>query len=258
MKKVWITALAKDEENIAKLMSTMKQYGLAADGHFWVDDLKNMAWQVPAEELVKADTALWIIAGTAEELKTPSVGFGLSLLAMRVLAAKGQAFPLLFASTTGVSVEPDMPTMLRGAEIIALSNPTLGVKAVALANTPQKKIEKEYHLNVHGLPGIGLWFEAGPSSTFAWQGAMFGVHGGEIDFHGVGPANGVPERAVLEYAQKGLKIQLGDDEFTAWAVQNRLEENISYYVRVQGTPDRLLFGPYASTDEAEVHLVKLY
>ena len=86
---------------------------------------------------------------------------------------------------------------------------------------------------------------------------MFGVHGGEIDFHGVGPANGVPERAVLEYAQKGLKVQLGDDEFIAWAVQNRLDPGTSYYVRVQGTPDKLLFGPYAQTEEAEVHVVKM-
>jgi len=196
----------------------------------------------PAEELLKADVALWIIAGAPQDLKTPSVAFGLSLLAMKVFAVKGQAFPLIFAPT---------------AEVIPLSNPSLGVKAVSFPNTPLKKIEKEYQLDVHGLPGIGLWFEAGPSSPLAWQGAMFGVHGGEIDFHGVGPAHGVPERAVLEYPQEGLKLQLGDDEFTAWAVQNALERNTSYYVRVQGTPDRLLFGPYASSEEAEVHVVKL-
>lgn len=257
MKKVWITALAKDEEKIAKLMAAMKQYGLAADGHFWVDDLQHMAWQQPAEELLKADTALWIIVGTQEDLQAPSVSFGLSLLAMRVLAAKGQAFPVIFAPPADVSGGLDLPTLLRGAEVIALANPSLGVKAVSLANTPLKKIEKDYNLNVHGLPGIGLWFEAGPSSAFEWQGAMFGVHGGEIDFHGVGSASGVPERATLEYAQKGLKVQLGEDEFIAWAVQNRLPPGTSYYVRVQGMPDRLLFGPYASAEEAEVHVVKL-
>ena len=257
MKKVWITALVKDEERIAKLMAAMKQYGLAADGHFWVDDLKHMSWQAPAEELLKADVALWIIAGAPQDLKTPSVAFGLSLLAMKVFAVKGQAFPLIFAPAGEVPADFDPPTLLKGAEVIPLSNPSLGVKAVSLANTPLKKIEKEYQLDVHGLPGIGLWFEAGPSSALAWQGAMFGVHGAEIDFHGVGPAHGVPERAILEYPQQGLKLQLGDDEFTAWAVQNFLEGNTSYYVRVQGMPDRLLFGPYASSEEAEVHVVKL-
>ena len=50
MKKVWVTALVRDEEKIGKLMGSLKQYGLAADGHFWVDDLKHMAWQAPAED----------------------------------------------------------------------------------------------------------------------------------------------------------------------------------------------------------------
>ena len=257
MKKVWITALARDEEKIAKLMAAMKQYGLAADGHFWVDDIQHMSWQAPAEELLKADTALWIIVGTPENLQTPSVSFGLSLLASKVFASKGQASPVIFAPPAEATGEFEMPTLLKGAEVIALSSPSLGVKAVALANTPQKKIEKDYHLNVHGLPGIGLWFEVGPSSVADWQGALFGVHGAEIDFHGVGPANGVPERAVLEYAQKGLKVQLGEDEFTAWAVQNHLDAGTSYYIRVQGMPDRLIFGPYSSTDDAEVHVVRL-
>lgn len=257
MKKVWITALVKDEDKIGKLMASMKQYGLAADGHFWVDDLKHMAWQVAAEEVVKADVALWIIVGSAADVNTPSVAFGLSLLAIKVFAARGQGFPIIFAPIGDVPIDFDAPTLLSAAETIPLSSPSLGVKAVSFANTPLKKIDKEYHLNAHGLPGIGLWLEAGPSSSLEWQGAMFGVHGGEIDFHGVGPANGVPERATLEYAQKGLKIQLGGDEFTAWAVQNRLGPGTSYYVRVQGTPDRLLFGPYASSEEAEVHVVKL-
>lgn len=256
-KKVWVTALAKDEAKIAGLMGSLKKYGLAADGHFWVDDMKNMAWQAAAEELLKADTVLWIIAGDAEDLKKTSVAYGLSLLAMKVYASRGESFPVIFTPAVDLPAGLEMPTLLKGAEIIPLSNASLGVKAVSLANTPVKKIEKEYRLNVHGLPGIGLWLEAGPSS-FVWQGAMFGVHGAEIDFHGVGPSNGVPERAVLEYAQKGLKIQLGEDEFTAWAVQNRLEPGMSYYVRVQGMPDRLLFGPYAQTEDAEVHVVRLF
>jgi hypothetical protein len=256
-KKVWITANQKDEAKIAELMGSLKKYGLTADGHFWVDDIKNMAWQAAAEELLKADTTLWIIVGETEDIKKTSVAYGLSLLAMKVYASKGQAFPVLFAPGDIVPGDFQMPTLLNGAETIPLSNTSLGVKAVSLANTPAKKIDKEYHLNVHGLPGIGLWLEAGPSS-FEWQGAMFGVHGAEIDFHGVGPSNGVPDRAVLEYAQKGLKIQLGEDEFTAWAIQNRLEPGTSYYVRVQGMPDRLLFGPHAQTEEAEVHVVKLY
>ena len=217
MKKVWITALAKDEEKIGKLMASMKQYGLSADGHFWVDDLQHMAWQQPAEELLKADTALWIIVGTQEDLQAPSVSFGLSLLAMRVLAAKGQAFPVIFAPPADVSGGLDLPTLLRGAEVIALANPSLGVKAVSLANTPLKKIEKDYNLNVHGLPGIGLWFEAGASSGLEWQGALFGGHGGGIDFPRVGPARRGPQRGPPPHAHQGLQGPPPEDEFLSRA-----------------------------------------
>jgi len=86
---------------------------------------------------------------------------------------------------------------------------------------------------------------------------MFGVHGADIDVHGVGPADGIPARTVLEYAVKGMKVQLGEEEFTAWAAQNRLDSAMSYYVRVQGAPDKLLFGPYAASEDAEVHVVAL-
>lgn len=256
-KRVWITALAKHEGKIAGLMGSLKKYGLATDGHFWVDDIKNMAWQAAAEELLKTDAGLWIIVGADEDMKEISVSYGLSLLAMKVYASKGQGFPVIFAPVDTMPGELKLPTLLKGAEITPFSHNSFGVKAVALANMPIKKIEKEYHLNVHGLPGTGLWLEAGPS-LFEWQGAMFGVHGAKVDFHGVGPSNGVPERAILEYAQKGLKVRLGEDEFTAWAIRNRLGPGTSYYVRVQGIPDRLLFGPYAQSEETEVHVVTLY
>ena len=133
MKKVWVTALVSDEEKIGKLMGSLKQYGLAADGHFWVDDLKHMAWQAPAEELVKTDVALWIVVGSAADVKTSSVGFGLSLLAMKVFAEKGQGFPVIFASVGDVPADFDPPTLLKGAEIIPLSSASLGVKAVKLS-----------------------------------------------------------------------------------------------------------------------------
>lgn len=257
MKKIWITALTKDEAKIAELMGSLKKYGLAADGHFWVDDIKNMAWQAPAEEMQKPDVAAWIILGEPEDIKKPSIGFGFSLLAIKVGAEKGASFPVIFAPQSQVQGDAGLPTLLKGADIIPLSQASFAVKIVAAANMAPKKIEMEYHLNVHGLPGIGIWFEAGPS-LLNWQGAMFGVHGGEIDFHGVGPANGVPERTVLEYAQKGLKIELGHDEFTGWAVQNTLDPGMSYYVRIQGMPDRILFGPLSQTEEAEAHVVSLY
>jgi hypothetical protein len=258
MKKIWITALEKDEQSVQRLMASMKQYGLGADGHFWVDDLARMAWDGALETLSAKDTALWIILGPADQYKCPSLCQGLSMLALSIQHRRGIGFPILLLSTKGEIDVASLPTPLKGADILPFAPAAVGPKIVALANKPVPAIAPGYRLNIHPIHGIGLWFEVGPPADgIPWPGAMFGVHGAEIDFHGVGPADGIPERTVLEYALKGIKIQLGEDEFTAWAVQNRLDGGASYYVRIQGTPDRIIFGPFAAEDEAEVHTITL-
>jgi hypothetical protein len=259
MKKVWISALEKDEEKSKKLMETLGRYGLAVNGHFWTDDIPHMAWSAPAEELLKPETALWVIFGSRETLSTPTVAFGLSLLAVQVFARKGQGFPVALILTDNEEGEPAKPTLLKGADLFLLSNPTLGVKLVTLANMPLKKIEKDYHLDVHPLPGIGLWLDVGPGAGHEWKGAMVGVHGGDIDFQAVGPRGaGLPETSSLEYPSKGLKINVGGNEFIAWGVQNHLDGDASYFVRVTGMPDRILFGSFTGDDAPEVNIITLY
>jgi hypothetical protein len=257
MRKVWITALDKSFVVVQKLMTVLKAYGLDTNGHFWVDDIKRMSsWKAPLKELEAKETALWIITGSTERFSEPAVRFGLSLIAVSLQFKKGMGFPIMILSEEGISAA-SLPTPLKGAEVLPLADPALGTKAAARASMPIKGIEMGYHLNIHGLPGIGLWFEVGPAGSVDWQGALFAVHAAEIDFHGVGPAGGIPERAVLEYPVKGMKLQLGEREFTAWAVQNSLNSAHSYYVRVQGMPDTILFGPHTDKDDAEVHIVSL-
>ena len=258
MKKIWITALEKDEQKVQQLMAALKRYGLGADGHFWVDDLARMAWDGALGELSAKDTALWVVLGQAEHYKTPSLCQGLSMLALTVQHRRGVGFPILLLSTKGDIDAATLPTPFKGSDILSFAPAALGPKIVALANKPVPAIPPGYRLNIHPIHGIGLWLEVGPpAGGLDWPGAMFGVHGAEIDFHGVGPADGIPERAVLEYALKGMKIQLGQDEFTAWAVQNRLTGDSSYYVRIQGTPEKIIFGPFATEDQAEVHVITL-
>jgi len=257
MKKVWITALDRDFEAVQKLMRTLKSYGLDAGGHFWMDDVKRMSWTAPLKELQAKDTALWIIMGPPDTFNTSTIRFGLSMIAVSMQFRKGIGFPIMILTEGDLSAV-SLPTPLKGAEIQPLASQALGTKVTARASMPVKGIEMGYHLNVHGLPGIGLWFEVGPAGDVDWHGALFAVHGADIDFHGVGPAGGIPERAVLEYPLKGMKIRLGDREFNAWAVQNKLNSALSYYIRVQGEPDAIIFGPYAGDDEAEVHVISLY
>jgi hypothetical protein len=67
----------------------------------------------------------------------------------------------------------------------------------------------------------------------------------------------LPQKAVLEYPQQGLKLNAGEKDYTAWAVRNRLDSGSSYYVRVQGEPEAILFGPPDDGEDADVFVVRL-
>jgi hypothetical protein len=257
MRKVWITALTHDEAPTQSLMRTVATYGLAVDGHFWADDLKNVAWASAAEPLENKETVLWIITGPGESFRSESIRYGLAMLALQVQGAKGFGFPVAVIPSSGEVAAAELPTPLRAAEVLPLTHPTLGVKLVALANTPVKPPETAYRLNVFAPPGIGQWLEVGPAKGHAWHGALVGVDVGEINAHGVGPAGRLPEKAVLEYPMKGLKLQFGGREFTAWAVKNALSEGESYFVRLTDYPATVLFGPFPEGDDADLFTLQL-
>lgn len=258
-KVVWISVLNKEknEENAKKLYQSVSRYGLGVAGHFWQDDLFNMAWAGPREDLVKKETGLWMILGSAEDLGGEDVRYGLSMLALGVQAQKGHGFPILIALTEG-ELDPDtLPTPLKSADVLPAGSPSLGAKLAAKANIPVKKIETGYELDVYGVQGIGQWFEVSPPKGHTWPGVMFGLSNGEINAHGVGPSHKLPERSVLNYPMKGLKLQLGDTEYMAWAVKNELTDNDSYFLRVKDYPSSILFGPMTEEEDADVFIVKL-
>lgn len=257
MKKVWITALSHDEEASSKLVSAVGQYGLAVEGHFWTDDLKNMAWASARDPLLAKETVVWLILGPAESFSSESVRYGLSMLSLAVQARRGHQFPVLFVSTSGEVAAAALPTPLRSLQNLSLASPALGAKIIAQANLPAAPVEKEYLLDVHSVPGIGQWFEVGPAPGRSWTGALFGIDDGEIDSHAVGPQGYLPERAVLQYPQKGLKLQLGEREYTAWAVKNPVDDRSAYFLRVKGYPAAVVFGAFPEGDDAEMFSVSL-
>jgi len=256
-KKIWITSVKKDEVKVQQVLKQLKAKGLEPQGHFWEDDLKNMAWIKPREELLKEDVALWGILADEKGLSSEDVRYGLALLALTVQADRGLAFPILFLWSEGTppSVE-ELPTPLKGAEVLPLSDPGWSAKVVARAFVVPEPIQVDYRLNVYGNPQIGQWFEVGPQEG-SWKGALFGVSEGEILFHAVGPKDRLPARSVLNYPMKGMKITMGQKEYTAWAVQNELDPQTSYFVKVEGHPSSVIFAPFASEDEAEVYFVQL-
>ncbi|MBN2254125.1 MAG: hypothetical protein JW736_00310 [Deltaproteobacteria bacterium] len=256
MKRVWITSLGRDQQKVQSTMAMLKKYALDANGHFWIDDLEKMAWMAARDELIRGDTAAWIILSSPQDIRVGSVRYGLSLLALSMQAVRGHGIPIVFLHDGAPLTNDMLPTPFRGAEILSMGNPAVGAKLVAAANTPVKRIETDYRLDVIALPKLGLWFEVGPVHD-AWEGVMFGVNGGEIDFQGVGPKGKLPDRAVLEYPMEGMMLSAGEAEYAAWAVQNELSGDSSYYVRVKGEPSSIIFGPLAGDHGGEVFVLSL-
>jgi hypothetical protein len=257
MKTVWLTSLISSEDRVKHLLSQLKTYGLDVTGHFWEDNLEKMSWVQARDALLKPETAAWLVLASKEKMQTASIRYGLSLLAITVNAQRGLAFPSLMLVEDSQAISPEeLPTPLKGIEAIPLNDASLGARIVARVHTPAKEMRAEYRLDVYGNPHIGQWFEVGPENA-SWSGAMFGVCGGEITFHATGPKGSLPEKAVLEHPMKGLKVEIGGKEYTAWAVQNQIDRNQSYFIQVKGYPESIMFGPCATAETAEVYIMQL-
>ncbi|SMF09572.1 hypothetical protein [Desulfovibrio gilichinskyi] len=254
-KSVFISILEKDEAKGKGLFQTVTRYGLAVNGHFWSENLEKMEWAGPIPEIGKPEVGVWLIKGSKSSYENPNIRFGLGLLAAAVQARRGHGFPILCLCDEGDLDVDSLPTMLRSAEVVDEAH--LGAKLAAKANMPIKKIEPEYRFDLYPLPSLGLWLEVGPAPGHSWTGALLGVSGGEITAHGAGPAGMLPDKCVLNYPMQGLKLELGGKEYTGWAIKNELSENESYFVKVAGTPESLLFGEFSEGDDAELFSLSL-
>jgi hypothetical protein len=257
MKKIWLSSLGSSNDEVQKTMASLQKYGLAVDGHFWQDDLNKMAWTAPRKEILDKNTNLWAIIASAEHLLSSSIRYGLSMLALTVQAAKGLDFPIIILRNAGEAITTDtLPTPLAACDIFDLNNPAYGAKIVARLHRQVKGPLPPYRLDVYGIPQIGQWFEIGPRDG-TWSGALFGTSDAGPCLHTVGSSGQLPEKSILNYPQRGLEIELQGRKFTAWAVQNELNPESSYYVKVDGHPDSILFSSYSSAEEAEVFVLKL-
>jgi hypothetical protein len=257
MKTFWVTSLGSSQEPIKKLMSQMKTYGLEVQGHFWKDDLKKMAWMGARDSLMDTKITMWAILGSDDELLAADTLYGLSLLAITAQAQRGLHFPIMILQTRGESISSEqLSTPLKGAEVMPASDAGLGAKLVARVHKPAKQLSSEYHMDVYANEQIGQWFEVRPQNS-SWPGVMFGVAGAEIAFHAVGPSGSLPAKTVLNYPMEGLKLEMGGKEYTAWAAQNELDSETSYFIKVEGFPESIVFGAYSAEEAAEVFVVRL-
>ena len=257
MKSIWLTSLGALPQPATRLITTLKTYGLDVQGHFWKDDLKNMAWMASVENLADPRIPLWAILASAAELRNPNIRYGLSMAAISVQAKKGNNFPIIIIQAGAESIDASqLPTPLKHADILLESIAGLGAKLVAKAHSSPKPASGEYHMDIHGNPQIGQWFEVRPLSA-AWAGIMFGVNDAEINFQAAGPTGRLPDKSILNYPVQGLKINLGDTPYIAWAMQNELNDKTSCFVKVEGFPQSIIFGPYSEKNSADVYVLTL-
>ena len=269
MTVVAVTALAADAQRLSALAGTLARYGLKALGGVWETTPQKVAaldWRPMVEAFVAQRAAAWLVLADAKALADPSVRYGLNLIAANLRSALGADFGIavLWADAPGAdpASRPALPAQLRDALVLepGAAWPARLVARVHRARTPAMAIADR--LSVHGNEQLGQWIELAPGAG-SWQGVVFAVagEGAAIDFQATGPSGGLPETATIAYGQSGLKLESAGRAFTGWALRNEIGATaggpVSYYARVRGCPEALLWMPYTEEDDADATLLAL-
>lgn len=258
MKNVWISALTENQPRVVAVTALLKQYGLNCTGHFWTDAPEKMSWRSAIEGLLEAKADMWLVLADDIEMAKPSVRYALSLMAAAARRLKGAGFQIVLLWNSPAPAADSLPPLLAPVTMVEEAVASWPAKIVAKANMPGKAAAVDYRLDIQGDERLGQWFEIGPTKG-CWNGVVLGVsgEGAEISFQAVGPKGILPEKTTLEYAQEGLKIEAGSREFTAWAVRNAVDSETSYFARIKGCPEAILFMPYADDTEAGATVLTL-
>ncbi len=259
--RIWITWLPPEEEGAPSpqgVVAALQKYGHATGGAPWVDKLEQMAWTATGLTLLDPEAAdVWLVAGRRSDWERPAVRTGLALAAAMVQGTRGHRFPIVAVGLDFLPEAATLPTPLASALCLDATKPAWGIKIGPGLKRFATLPDPEYRLAITAEPHIGLWMEVGPRGG-EWAGAMFGVSGGDaiLTQQAVGPKEELPSRTVLEYPMNGIELTAGDHEYTACAASNRIDPATSYYVKIDATPERILFGPHPDSD-GEVYVVHL-
>ena len=272
---VAVTALAPDPQRLSDLAGTLARYGLKALGGVWETTPQKVValdWRPMVDAFVAQRAAHWLVLADAKALQDPSVRYGLNLIAASLRSALGADFGIavLWPDAPGagagggaeVAPRPALPAQLRDALVLE-SGAAWPAKLVARMHRARSGAAAAAdRLSVHGNEQLGQWVELAPGAG-SWQGVMFAVagEGASIDFQATGPSGGLPETSTIAYGQSGLKLESAGRTFTGWALRNEIGATasgpVSYYARVRGRPEALLWMPYTEEDDADATLLAL-
>lgn len=267
---VAVTALAADAQRLSALAGTLSRYGLKALGGVWAptpEQVLAVDWRPMADAFVAQRAALWLVLADAKALEDPSVRYGLNLIAASLRSALGADFGFAVLWPDGpvgdvVASRPALPAQMSDALVLE-SGPAWPAKLVARVHRARPAaLAASDRISVHGNAQLGQWIELSPGAG-SWQGVMFAVagEGASIDFQATGPGGGLPETSTIAYGQSGLKLESAGRAFTGWALRNEVGATpggpVSYYARVRGRPEALLWMPYTEEDDADATLLAL-
>ena len=259
-RKVWLSWVAQDttQADPNTSMAALKKNGLLPQGSRWADDVAKAAWAELLPVLSDAQqTDAWIVALDRASFERASVRYGLSVLAATVRERRGAAYPIVVLGIDFTPTQEKLPIFLRTGPFYSTADSGWPAKLVASFFKKGEGTIQEFRFSVYASQYTGQWFEIGPK-TEPWSGVMFGVSGeAKITHHAVGPKGALPERTVLEYATKGIQAEVGDTKFTVWSVQNSVTAEQSYFLKVEGSPAKVVFGGHPGAENAEVYVLSL-
>lgn len=250
-----LTLLEPNEALARGLGEEISRLGADCQTHFLADTHTAQALAPLVTEVSRPDLGAWLIAGNASSFARKDVMRALSLAVLAADHARRQAglrpLPILLSPSGGEL--PPLPTPLAAAESVTRG---IGAKVIARLHTPAAPTALPYRLDVHVRAGLGLWLECGPAGE-PWEGVLLGACGCSPDAHGVGQAGVIPRCCTLHHPVCGLRLTAGERDFTAWGTGNILSPGDSYFVRLDGLPDALTFGPFPAEDSADLFVLTL-
>jgi hypothetical protein len=259
-KKVWVSWIAGPETkaNPATAIQALQKNGMLGAGSPWVNNNAKLAWAELLPILSDAkQTDAWVIAADAVSLKSTDIRYALSLVAETTRQLRGAAFPIVLLGIDELPQTDQLPLLLRDCVVYRASDTAWAAKLVAAFFKKGGTSGQDFYFAAHGGEYFGQWIEVGPRQG-AWNGAMFGVsEGAKITHHAVGPRGTLPERTVVEYSLRDMKVAVGGVEYTAWAVKNSVGSDQSYFVKIDGTPSSVICGEHPENPDAEVSVVSL-
>jgi len=225
----------------------LRSVGFATFSITWKElNAQQNAWIQILPPLDDPTVVAWVLVGKAEDF-TDEARSKVALLTLAMLRDRPPV--TAFVLTDGDDIL-DAPHAMSHIQIYRHTQ-KYAVKLMVAKAKPQPFATLPFHARTHLDPLIGAWLEIAPPAGVTWPGFMAGVTNAEISAFGVGPRGVLPVKSTLQFPMLGIKGKLGENPFSACAAKNELSDDISCYMRLNGTPSLVFCAEYPDENQPE-------